>query len=190
MVRKIPFAAAIVISSVSIAQASELSEDQMRAVFDAEIAPALLSPEVVSAVAAQNARHAGLTQDEITERDLEWRGQVGMSDAALVASVVENAVADRLREVVDSSGGRITEIFIMDAEGLNVAASAATTDYWQGDEAKFTETFGAGRDAVHVGDVTYDESTGRDQRQLSVTLLDPETGEPIGAVTAGIVDQD
>ncbi|WP_116084356.1 hypothetical protein [Tropicimonas sp. IMCC34011] len=190
MAWNIHLAAAIAISSVSIAQASDISESEMRAIFDAEIAPALLAPEVVSAVAAQNARHAGLTEDKIIAMDLEWRGQVGMSDAALVASVVENAVADRLREVVDGSGGRITEIFIMDMVGLNVAASATTSDYWQGDEAKFTETFGTGRDAVHVGDISFDESTERDQRQLSVTLLDPETGEPMGAVTAGIVAQD
>ncbi len=38
----------------------------------------------------------------------------------------------------------MTEVFVMDARGLNVAASDVTSDYWQGDEEKFSETFPKG----------------------------------------------
>ena len=80
----------------------------------------------------------------------------------------------------------IAEVFIMDAQGLNVAASAVTSDYWQGDEAKFQQTYGVGPDAVHISEVELDESTQTYQAQVSLSLTDPATGALIGAVTFGL----
>jgi hypothetical protein len=70
--------------------------------------------------------------------------------------------------------------------GLNVAASAMTSDMWQGDEAKFTETYSIGAGAVHFSEVELDESTQRYQAQISLTIVDPASGEPIGAMTVGV----
>jgi hypothetical protein len=74
----------------------------------------------------------------------------------------------------------------MDARGLNVAASTPTSDYWQGDEAKFTDTYSQGPGAIHVGDVEFDESTQSYQGQVSIVVVDPDTGNPIGAITVGL----
>lgn len=71
----------------------------------------------------------------------------------------------------------------MEAQRLNVAVSYTTSDYWQGDEAKHEDTYGIGPDAVHYSEIELDESRQRYQGQISVTLVDPATGEPIGAVT-------
>ncbi|MFY8101773.1 MAG: hypothetical protein ACOVOA_17645, partial [Allorhizobium sp.] len=59
------------------------------------------------------------------------------------------------------------------------------SDYWQGDEDKFSKSFGAGKDAVFVDEVEKDESTQALQSQASVTISD-ETGAPIGAITIGV----
>ena len=78
----------------------------------------------------------------------------------------------------------------MDDRGLNAGQSDVTSDYWQGDEAKWQKTFKAGADAVFVDVVEKDESTQQLQVQVSVSIKDPETGKVIGAVTLGInVDQ-
>ena len=74
----------------------------------------------------------------------------------------------------------------MDARGLNVAASGVTSDYWQGDEAKFRETFGKGPRAMHISEVEFDESSQTFQSQLSVPIVDPVTQEPLGAITVGL----
>jgi hypothetical protein len=87
--------------------------------------------------------------------------------------------------VQEESGGRFTEIFATDAKGLNVAQSTITSDYWQGDEDKFTKSFGAGADAVFLGEVEQDESTQTFQSQVSVTIVD-ESGAPIGSITFGV----
>jgi hypothetical protein len=118
--------------------------------------------------------------------DTQWRGEVGSSDTPTITPVLSGAAADFLRQQVEASEGRITEVFIMDARGLNVAASAVTSDYWQGDEAKFSETYGRGADAIHFGDIEFDESTETYQGQISITIMDPATGQAIGAMTVGV----
>jgi len=67
-----------------------------------------------------------------------------------------------------------------------VALSDVTSDYWQGDEAKWQMTYGEPAGTVHLGDVELDESTQTYQSQVSFPIFDPETGEGIGAVTVGV----
>jgi hypothetical protein len=146
----------------------------------------LTDPALVAAVQAQNVTTAAFTEAEILALDATWRAQIGTGDMTLINSVLGNATADFLRDQVAASGGVITEIILMDARGLNVAISSLTSDYWQGDEAKHQATYGVGVDAVHFSDIELDESSQRYQGQISVTLVDPATGEPIGAVTIGV----
>ncbi len=141
---------------------------------------------LVDAVNAQNVQTAGYDMARIDALDKAWRAEVGLADTPTISPVIENVAADFLRQQVASSGGQITEIFVMDAQGLNVAASDVTSDFWQGDEAKHSETFGAGGNGFHISDIELDDSTQRYQGQVSFTLVDPVTGTPIGAVTVGI----
>lgn len=97
-----------------------------------------------------------------------------------------NAAADFLRQKVEESGGKITEVFITDAKGLNVAVSAPTSDMWQGDEDKFTKVFPTGAEGVLFGDVELDESTQSYEGQISITIVDPATKAAIGTMTVGV----
>ena len=141
---------------------------------------------IIAALKAQNERHIGLTEADITAMDTAWRNEVGADDAPTITPVLQNPASDFLRQRVSASGGIITEVFVTDIHGLNVAASDVTSDYWQGDEEKHTATYGAGSGAMHVSDIEFDESSQTYQGQVSVTISDPETGEPIGAITVGL----
>lgn len=141
---------------------------------------------VVDAITTQNETTSGYSDAEIASLDAAWRSEVGTGSTPTISPVLENTAAAFLREQIEASGGRITEVFIMDARGLNVAASHATSDYWQGDEAKHSETYGTGTSAVHFSDVELDESTQRYQGQISMTIVDPATGNPVGAITVGV----
>lgn len=143
-------------------------------------------PRLLTAVTAQNETTGNYTQGDIDALDQAWRSEVGAAQQPTITPVVTNQVADFLREQVAASQGRITEIFVMDARGLNVAASAPTSDFWQGDEEKHSETYGMGPDAVHYSEIEFDESSQTYQAQISFTLSDPATGSPIGAVTVGV----
>lgn len=91
-----------------------------------------------------------------------------------------------MQSVREDSQGLITEVFIMDNRGLNVGQSDLTSDYWQGDEAKWQKTYQMGPDAVFVDEVELDESSQRFQTQVSFSITDLVSGEVIGAVTIGI----
>ena len=143
-------------------------------------------PAIVAAIRAQNDRTAGLAQDDIDSLDLTWRQEIGKRTHPTIDAVLANPVSDMLRARVAESDGVVTEVFIMDARGLNVASSAVTSDYWQGDEAKFSETFGRGAGAMHVGEIEFDVSTQSYQGQVSVAVTDPDSGRAIGAITVGL----
>jgi len=146
----------------------------------------LNDPAVLSAVKAQNAKHAALAEPDIIKLDKEWRAQVDAPSKPLIDSVVKNPLSAFLTAKKADSKGLVTEVFVMDDKGLNVGQSDVTSDYWQGDEAKWQKTFNVGPDAVFVDKVEKDESTQQLQVQVSVSIKDPETGKAIGAVTLGI----
>lgn len=177
------------IAAVALMGASPLAAGEFDSALHAyqkEINTWVADPVLVDAILAQNARTSGLSQDDIDALDSAWRAEVGQTDTPTIVPVLSGAAADFLRTQVAASGGRITEIFIMDGRGLNVAASDVTSDYWQGDEAKFTDTYDVGPGSVHFSEVEFDESTQRYQSQISMTIADPATGQAIGAVTVGV----
>lgn len=157
----------------------------MKAYVDSEIMNWAQDAVIVSAIAAQNEMTAGYDAAQIDALDLAWRAEVG-TGSEMVDAVLMNPASDFLRGQIEASGGMITEVFIMDAQGLNVAASGATSDYWQGDEAKFQETYPKGAGVAHFGEIEFDESSQTYQAQISITISDPATGAPVGAMTIGI----
>ena len=157
-------------------------EKMVAAGLRAEIA----TPVVLSAIREQNAQHASLDQDGVDAMDLQWRAEIKAGDGPMIQETMANAISDYLKDVQARHAGLVTEIFVMDYLGLNVGQSERTSDYWQGDEAKFQKSYGVGPDAVFVDEVEFDESTQTMQSQVSFTLTDPATGAAIGAVTVGV----
>ncbi|MCB1761072.1 MAG: PDC sensor domain-containing protein [Gammaproteobacteria bacterium] len=141
------------------------------------------NPILVAAVKAQNAKGASL--DQIKQRDATWRATSGIDD--FMKSLLENEAAKELLKL-ESSKPYLFELFLMDDQGANVAMTNKTSDYWQGDEAKFTESFKGGSGAVHIGDVEFDESAQAYLVQISVPVT--EGGSAVGAMTIGVnIDQ-
>ena len=177
--------ATFMIGLAAAAQANDF-KPAMQTYLDGQIRSWATSHSIVTAIKTQNASTGSYDQSMIDDLDARWRAEVGTPQTPTITPVLNGATADFLRQQVQSAGGRITEVFIMDAKGLNVAASAVTSDYWQGDEAKFSQTYGQGADAVHFGEIEFDESTATYQGQISMTITDPATGEAIGAMTVGV----
>ena len=115
--------------------------------------------EIVAAIKAQNAVTASYDQAKIDALDKQWRAELGAADQPLISAATGKPASAYLKKVQADSKGLFTEIFVTDAKGLNVAQSAVTSDYWQGDEPKWQETFPKGKDAVHISDVELDNST-------------------------------
>lgn len=151
-----------------------------------ELANWLTDPAMINAIKAQNAAHDGLSEDEVVALDQQWRAEAGAGGGPLIEKLLSGPVSGWLLDQQVATAGFVTEVFVMDNKGLNVAQSAQTSDYWQGDEAKWQETYSVGPDALHISEVEFDDSTGFYQSQASLAITDPSTGEVIGAITFGI----
>lgn len=137
------------------------------------------NPVIVAAVAQQNA--TGMSQKAILELDDKWRNTSGL--AAFMEPYFDNQAADELARL-ESNADYVMESFAMDNQGGIVGATNKTSDYWQGDEAKFTESFKGGSGAVHIGEIEFDDSAQSYLVQVSVPVM--KDGAAIGAITIGI----
>ncbi|MFH1490053.1 MAG: cache domain-containing protein [Pseudomonadota bacterium] len=136
-------------------------------------------PVIVKAVQEENAK--GKTLAQIQEKDKEWMKTPGIAD--YMKALMESDCGKYLRGI-QKSAPFYAEIFVMDNQGANVAMTDKTSDYWQGDEAKFKESYKGGAGAVHIGGVKFDDSTQAYLVQVSVPVKDGD--KVIGAITIGI----
>jgi hypothetical protein len=144
------------------------------------------APVVQIMLRAQNQRYRNLEQTAIDELDKQWRAERKADSQPLIGPAMSNPLSSYLTEVQAQSTGLFSEIFVMDRNGLNVGQSAITSDYWQGDEDKFFVPFGAGVKGMHLGDPEAYAELGTTRQQLSLTIADAESGEPIGAITVEV----
>ena len=136
-------------------------------------------PIIVGAVKAENAK--GKTLDQIKELDKKWMATPGIAD--YMKALMDNECGKYLRKI-QASAPYYAEIFVMDNQGANVAMSDKTSDYWQGDEAKFIKSYNGGKGDIFVDDVKFDNSTQAYLVQVSVPVKDGD--KVIGAITFGI----
>lgn len=161
-------------------------QQQVQELVKSQIMPWLDAPVIVDSVKAQNSKHASLSQSDIDKMDKQWRAETKESTRLIVNGLMKNDLSKHLQKLRDEGQGLYTEIFVMDNKGLNVGASDMTSDYWQGDEAKWKKTYLVGPQAVYVDEVEFDESSQTYQTQVSLSIMDPSDHSAIGAITVGI----
>lgn len=176
---------ALSLFAAPVAHAADVPPAMSQYIYD-DLMTWVNDPRIVDAISAQNGQTAGLTADEIIARDNTWRAEVGSGNTPMINGVLGAPLSAFLKEHLEKSQGRITEVFVMDSQGLNVAASGVTSDYWQGDEAKFQETYGKGSGTVFIDEIELDESTQAYQGQVSFAVTDPASGVVVGAITVGL----
>lgn len=164
----------------------EQFEEKVKVLLETELLDWVRDPIIINAIKEQNARNGEMSQAEIDRLDKAWRAQTKKRNKPMIFDLLDRLHSIQLRDKREASSGIVTEIIVMDKYGLNAAISDATSDFYQGDEEKYQDTYLIGPDAVHVSDYEFDESTGKWQTQVSKTIVDPDNGQPIGAVTFGI----
>ncbi len=100
----------------------------------------------------------------------QWTRQVSGPDSDLKQSMSSSAIGKFLSSVIKNNADKYNEMFLTDNQGANVAAFPLTSDYWQGDEAKFINAFNNGDGKVYIGDLEFDESTKVNAIQISVPV--------------------
>jgi hypothetical protein len=143
----------------------------------------LAQPVTVISIGASNDAHANIDQPGIDKLDNEWKTEAKTEKQPLIAEMLSSPLSNYLLYLQARSAGLYTEMFVMDNKGLNVGQSSVTSDYWQGDEGKFQKTFQVGPDAVFIDEAEFNDDDKTWRAQLNFTLVDPQSGKPIGAAT-------
>lgn len=149
----------------------------------ADIKKLLFQPVTVISIGASNDIHGNIDQAGIDKLDNEWKTESKTDKQPLIAEMLSSPLSNYLLYLQAQSAGLYTEMFVMDNKGLNVGQSSVTSDYWQGDEAKYQKTFQIGPDAVFIDEAEFNDDSKTWRAQLNFTVVDPASGKPIGAAT-------
>ena len=114
------------------------------------------SESIVNAVEKHNS--LGLVMDEILRRDKQWISSNNME--AFKIKLQENRSGVILKSMVLRNRAMYSEAFLTGNQGANIGAYPATSDYWQGDEDKFTIAFNQGNGRILITPVEFDKSSG------------------------------
>ena len=138
-----------------------------------------LNPLLVRAARQQNA--TGLTAEEVARREKAWRASKELTPFKLS---LQTSSAGRFLKQQIQRNNSFNEAFLTDNQGANVAAFPATSDYWQGDEEKWSNSFNGGSGHIFIGPLKLDESTNTVAAQVSAPVLD--RGKTIGVLVVGV----
>ena len=137
------------------------------------------NPVIINAVRQQNAQNLSLSI--IQQRDDEWKATDNLTP---FKRSLQHSKAGKLLKRHVTINDSFNEAFLTDNQGANVAAYPATSDYWQGDEEKWIESFNSGDGKIFIGPIEEDESTQTAAVQISAPILDQ--GKTIGVLVVGI----
>ncbi|WPB80564.1 PDC sensor domain-containing protein [Archangium violaceum] len=137
-------------------------------------------PAVVREVKRQNARRVSL--ESIRQWDEEWRATPALTP--LKRQLLGSPCARTLERHRAQLGQKVAEAFVMDNQGALVGATRRTSDYWQGDEPKWRESFNGGRGGELREKPFFDESSQSYVVQVSLPVKDG--ARVIGALTVSI----
>ncbi len=142
--------------------------------------PNINHPTFSAAVSEQNARAVSL--NEIKKIDNEWKKAEDF--LPIHDKKLENPCAEVIRGMAKQNPA-IVEAFVTDDQGANVCQNELTGDYWQGDEAKWKNSFNGGKGGIDVGVEKLDKSTNAVLQQVSLPIVSAN-GAVIGAITFGL----
>jgi len=140
--------------------------------------------KLIAAVKKQNS--SGLSLSTIKQRDLDWRAAKKTKSGypAFMKATLNSDLSKWFKNKNRANKGRYPEIFLCDNQGANVSLNRYTSDYWQGDEAKWQKSFLGGKGGVFYGDPEYDQSTKSMLVQVSVPVK--EGDNTIGVIIVGV----
>lgn len=164
---------------VSMVYAGEKAPQKVVDLANTKLTAIGTDPVIAEAIKAENSK--GKTLDQIKKMDKKWRAHAGIAD--YMQTMMDSKCGKHLTDI-QNSAPYYAEIFAMDNQGANVCMTDKTSDYWQGDEAKFKKSFAGGAGSVFVDEVEFDDSTQAYLVQISVPVKDG--GKVIGAITFGI----
>jgi ABC-type amino acid transport substrate-binding protein len=151
-----------------------------------EISSVLDIPQIIASGPRQESFTDVMTQDSM------WQALAPFAATRLADRILDLEGSRTLHGWKVAQDGVVTEAMIMNNMGTLAAMSRLTTDYWQGDEAKFRKVLDAtrqghrGMDALYISPIRYDASTSRFQVTVSAPVGPITDGVPLGVLMLGL----
>ncbi|BED91197.1 hypothetical protein PspMM1_36650 [Pseudoalteromonas sp. MM1] len=162
-----------------------LSQGEQVQILDKLLTPleGLISQPIITDTVTQS-NHIQLSKKELKLADELWVKEVKAHQHGLAKKMLLIDASLYLKQWQTQFNGIVTETILIDKQGKNAAISKITSDYWQGDESKFSLVYKQSI-AHRFSSVEYDASTHHFQVHLSLPIKDPQ-GEHIGVITLGV----
>ncbi|MEE2762256.1 MAG: transporter substrate-binding domain-containing protein [Pseudomonadota bacterium] len=129
---------------------------------------------------------------DILNIDKQWQALAPDQSVPLADQLLALPASRALRAWQDSHRGLVTEALLITKSGTLAAMSQLTSDYWQGDEAKFRENIRKAVTArfeesdLYLSPVRYDASTRQFQVMVSAPLNASDGSGNTGVIALGL----
>lgn len=169
------------LSTLANSKASEIGQALDR---DVDILKTLSYNQLVQDLSAASNEQGPLAKLEIDQLDIKWQKASASNNTAdpLVSAVIANRLGDEFRQFQEDFPQHI-EIFLTNQQGINVAATNITSDYYQADEEWWQVAYQKG---LYIGQPEYDESIASIAIIIAARVNVPETESPIGVLRTTI----
>ncbi|MEC7703065.1 MAG: hypothetical protein VYC19_09940 [Pseudomonadota bacterium] len=125
------------------------------------------NPEIIALLNEENKRVK--TPQYINEMEEKWKDP--SAENKVIADILNRETSVFLKEYVEENP-YYNEIYVIDFQGALTAASNATTDYFQGDEAPYLYIRQYGNAAFFVGNVEGDISSQSFGQKIALPILE------------------
>jgi hypothetical protein len=145
------------------------------------------SPELLGHVFNQLDGTEIQSADQKRLTDQEWITLAREGAASAIATeILGNDLSKYLRTFQASIGEQVAEAFVFDTHGQIIGMSRLTSDFDQSDEAQFQMIDILNREKALITDIWYDASTRAFLSQITVPIIDPDSGQTLAALTVGL----
>lgn len=129
-----------------------------------------------------NQEEADKHPKSFTAAEFQWSSK---KDKSFRATCTDTEAAKKLKEFQANSGGVVAEFFVTCAKGGNVCQSQVTSDWFQGDEDKFTKV--EGKTDYYYAEPKRDDTVGKVGVQVSIPIMDDDGKTFIGVAVVTVV---
>ena len=166
--------------------ANDMIDAPLRDYATRELTKWLNDPVIIDAIRAHNIETENMTPEELAAQNQQWTRELNAGSGPLIDKVLNNPASAILKEMKAATSDIVTEVFVMDLRGANVAESEPTINYWHLEEERYQAIARDSDDKIYVSDVHLEVGGDIYQAEVSLPINDPETGERIGVASFGV----
>jgi signal transduction histidine kinase/HAMP domain-containing protein len=165
------------LNNLAQAKAVEIGQTVKR---EFDLMSSLAITDAVRAAAIKSNQENTLNQSAIASLDQQWMAADAAENDAhpLVVSVLDNELATNLALFKEKFPQHV-EVFLTNAQGVNVAATNRTSDYYQADEGWWQTAFQQG---VYIGQPEFDESSNTVAINMASAIYGENSSDVVGVL--------